>query len=166
MKRSMKLTLALLGLAMVTGCPLSTDVPLAEPQDGVRDDRLIGTWVGDDDGDSYRLLVVPFNRTEYYAELTGDDEPARLRFYVFAAGDERFLHIEELSTDRDHPEYLFAHYAITDDFGLAVKLVGSELVSEDVEPAALVDFLARNAHDPALYDEEDSLVLHRLEGAD
>jgi len=163
LKRSSALAFGLLSLVTLAGCPLSTNEPLAEPRADLRDDRLVGEWIGEEDEDDpYGIVVLPFNDAEYYVEVHDDEEPTRFRVYLFAAGDERFLHVEELSETRDHPEYVFARYEMPDGSHLTVRLVGDELVSGDVEPEALRDFLAKNAEDPGLYGNEDMLVFRRL----
>lgn len=162
MSRAMKLVPAFLLLAVTAGCPHSTDAPIAEPRPELRDDRLLGDWIAEDeDGGPYGIRVLPFNEAEYYVEIDeADDEPTRFRVYLFAAGEERLLHIDEISAERASPEYVFARYELTDESRLVVRLVDDELPA-NVEPAALVDFLSRSADHPGLYEEEDVVVARR-----
>ena len=165
MIRAMTLSLAVLCLAVIAGCPYSSKVPLAEPDGRALDDRLIGQWVGiDGDGDSLQIGIFPFNQREYYAEFGGNSgAPTRCRVFAFDVGGERLLHINELSATRASVEYSFARYTFSGDSELAVRFVGEKSVPKALasDALALSAFLEAHLADSALIDGGTVQALRR-----
>jgi hypothetical protein len=152
-------------LALATGCPFTSKVPVGEPGRRSFDARLIGSWTGvDHDRDTVRIAVFPFNDAEYYVELTeGGGAPSRYRAFVFDAGGQPFLQINEISTDPAPEEYSFARYTLSGDRELSLRFVGEKIVPKALatEPKALAAFLGTHRNDPALDDDDSNLLLKR-----
>ena len=165
MIRWMTLSLAALSLVLLTGCPYSSKVPLAEPNGNATDDHLIGKWVGiDSNGDSLQIAILPFNQSEYYAELREKSgAPTGYRVFSFDIGGERFLHINELAPVRSPLEYSFARYTLSGESELALRFVGDKIVPAALanDRQALLSFLKAHLTDPGLNDEKSVLALHR-----
>lgn len=165
MMKRLVLLFGLLCAVLVTGCPYSSKVPLAVPSDTVRDDRLVGEWAGaDGEGDSMRIVILPFHGGEYYAELReSDGTQSGYRVFAFDVGGARLLHINELSADREPAEYVFARYALSGDSELALSFVGDKIVPEALatDRVALLAFLEQHLGDPALDDQDARLLMHR-----
>lgn len=161
------LVLGALCLVFLAGCPYSSRVPLAEPGPKGLDSRLVGEWNGvDAKGDSIRITVLPFNRSEYYAELQeGSGEASRFRAFGFEVGDARLLHVNEISADKEPQEYSFARYTFPGDAEMALTFLGDTLIPASLatDPRALRSFLREHLEDPAIADEASKLVLHRTE---
>lgn len=156
----------LLLLALTAGCPYTTKVPLGDPDRSSFDTRLVGLWMGydEDGGDSTPVRVIPFNDAEYYIEIDEkDNEPGRFRAFVFEVGEQRFLHINELSMDGAHPEYCFARYVFSAAGGVSLTFVGEKIVPKTLatNPKSLKAFLASHLGDSALDDEDTKMVLRR-----
>lgn len=165
MKRWMTLSLAVLGVVSLAGCPYSSKVPLGEPDGNTTDDHLIGRWVGiDSDGDSLQITILPFNKAEYYAELREKSEaPTGYRIFAFAVGRERFLHVNELAASRSSLEYSFIRYAFSGESGLTLRFVGDKTVPKALanDRRGLLSFIHAHLADPDLIDAESVLALHR-----
>ena len=155
MARWMLLMLAPVCLILLTGCPYVAQVPLADPSESALDIRLIGTWTGsDENGNPFEVEIVPFNQSEYYAELRDEEGLTRCRVFPFKIDGIPFLHINELAVAEEG--YFFARYEFTGDSDLEITLVGDVLLSEDIaaDPTALTAAIAGHLHDPLLYDGE------------
>jgi len=165
MNRLLMIGAGLALLSLVTGCPYTANVPLADPVAHSIDPRLIGSWVGTvGDGDSTRIRILAFNDSEYYAEtIESNGAASRYRTFVFDAGGQPFLQINELSTDVLPAEYGFARYSFSPDGVLTMRFVGEKIVPKAMatDRPALLAFLAGHRNDPALDDDGSTLVLTR-----
>jgi hypothetical protein len=165
MIRRMTLSLAVLSLVVLTGCPYSSKVPLAEPDGKATDDHLIGNWFGiERGGDTLQIVILPFNQSEYYAELhEKSGAPTGYRVFPFDVGGERFLHINELAPVRSALEYSFARYTFSGESELTLRFVGDKAVPTVLanDRRALLSFLKAHLADPSLNDDESALALHR-----
>ena len=159
------LTILVLPIVLV-GCPFESRVPIAQPGAPL-DARLVGLWTDADpsDPDSTRLLILPFNATEYYAELREkDNELIRFRAFPFSLEGEPYLHVDMLNPDADSASFFFARYSISNDGVLAVNVVADDAVPDSLQAdvTALIAFLIEHRNDPALKDEATSLEVRRI----
>ncbi|MFA4948876.1 MAG: hypothetical protein WC674_10280 [Candidatus Krumholzibacteriia bacterium] len=165
MKRWVGFAAILFLLALTAGCPYTTKAPLGDPDRHSFDKRLVGLWMGyDNEGDSTLIRVLPFNDAEYYVETDEQGkEPSRYRAFVFAIGGQQFIHLNELSKDGAPLEYCFARYAFSASGELSLRFVGEKIVPKALatDPKALNVFLAKHLGDPALDDEDVTLLLRR-----
>jgi len=161
------LALATLALSLLcVGCPFVSYVPIAQPGAPL-DARLVGLWADTDpsNADSLRVLIIPFNATEYYGEMREDrDGITRYRAYPFALAGEPYLHVEMLNPDAERASYFFARWSLGEDGLLLLDVVGEDAVPESLQEnaAALTDYLTAHRGDPRLRDTETSLKLRRI----
>jgi len=111
MRRMAILALAIMALALLTGCPFESDVPLGAPGPGSLDPKLLGAWTSTDEtGSVADVEFIPFNKYEYYVELReeGKGQPERYRAYTVKVGDQPFLNISELKQETAPATFYFA----------------------------------------------------------
>lgn len=164
-KRILLLATAFLA-ALSTACPYESETPLAEPLADALDVRLTGVWQASDaeNGKNTRIVILPFNRSEYLIEAFEEgEEPDRFRAYLVAVGDERLLNVHELKLDEAAEAYWFARYSLSDEGRLALHFVGDKAVPKSVRGnrQELVNFLAAHLKDGSLEDEDGPLELRR-----
>lgn len=161
------LILAMLALPPLwVGCPFVSRVPIAQTGAPL-DARLAGLWADADpsDPDSLRLLIVPFNTTEYYAELREDrDQITRYRAFPFDLAGEPYLHIDLLNPDAEQASYFFACWSLSEDGLLLLDVIGEDAVPESLQTdaAALTAYLTAHRGDPTLRDADTSLKMRRI----
>lgn len=161
------LALAALALSLLgAGCPFVSYVPIAQPGAPL-DARLTGLWANMDpaDPDSLRLLIVPFNANEYYAELREDqDEVTRYRVYPFALAGEPYLHVSLLAPDAERASYFFVRWSLSEDGELSLDVIAEDAVPDSLQAdaAALTAYLTARRGEPTLSDEDTSLRLRRI----
>lgn len=166
MKPSRPLWFLVLVVPLLVGCPYEAEVPLAEPDTSQVDPEFVGSWlaVDEDEADTTRVYIVPFNRAEIYVEVhESADEVGRMRAFCFAVGGKTFLHLNELGRDEPSDAFYFARYEFTADGALTLQLVGDAVVPRSLKNDAegLRAFLEEHLDDPELLDEEP-LLLRRL----
>jgi len=151
---------------LLVGCPFESKVPIAQPGAPL-DVRLVGLWMDADpsDPDSTRLLILPFNATEYYAELREkDNQVMRFRAFPFALEKEPYLHIDMLNPAVESASFFVARYSISDGGVLALNVVGDDAVPDSLQAdaKALIAFLIEHRNDPGLKDADTSLEVRRI----
>ncbi|MHC4216205.1 MAG: hypothetical protein ACYSWP_22865, partial [Planctomycetota bacterium] len=143
-------------LLLFSGCPYESKVPLSDPGRIPVDSQLIGGWFEHEDLTT--VLIVPFNATEYYIEVSevGDAEIARLRAFVFEIDGKNFFHYNELSLDGTPTPFSFARYALSEDGHLSLRLIDDKIVPESLQTDsnALLEFIKLHLDDPNLYGSE------------
>jgi hypothetical protein len=166
----MVFVLAALCLVLATGCPFTSEVPIAQPGNRAPDERLVGAWFGAfSNGDSVAMEVFSFNDAEYYVELYDLDEDSneimRCRVFEFDVDGSPFLHVNGLESGGEPSEYFFVRYSFPSDSELSLRLVGEDIVPPELsnDPRGLLAFLRDHVKDPALDDEGSALVLIRRE---
>ena len=156
-------------LVLLPGCPYESKVPLGSPGRYPVDLKLIGNWssVGEQPADSFSILIVPFNASEYYVEFheageAGDDEIGRMRAFGFDIAGQQFLHTNGLNSDGTQEPFSFVRFALLEGNQLSLRIVGDAIVPDSLntDAEALTDFLASHLDDPKLYDDE--LLLRRI----
>ncbi len=155
-------TLTLLA-ALSSACPFESKTPLGEPAAPV-DSRLLGlwTWTDPDSREITRFLVLPFNRSEIYIELSAaDEETERFRAYSVEVGDEPILQVQELKPEAPSEPFVFARYSFSDTGELSLHLLDEEGIPKSLaeDPKGLVDYLSQHLDDPALRGEDPPLRL-------
>jgi hypothetical protein len=146
--RSFLLAAAVLLLA---GCPYGSEFPLGSPQQGIRDDALLGSWKPAAESEEDFLLTF---RSEggttlsVLAESPGE-EPASYPAFVSELGGRRFLNLRDTE---DSGRWYFANYRFQEG-RLRLRLVDDELIGERTFPSAeeLAAFLQGHLDDPRLY---------------
>ncbi|MBI2813638.1 MAG: hypothetical protein HYX71_05095 [Opitutae bacterium] len=130
---------------LLVGC--NYDVPLtARPTRNV-DARLLGVWLGGDDGKG-TLVVRQLDEGTYVVAMDHDLYTA---FHSDFAGT-AFLSVQELNHDRLHT-YLTATLS-ADGRQLTVRTVSTKVVPESTKGrAALQKLISANLANPALYGE-------------
>ncbi len=156
-------------IALLAGCPYSSDEPLADPASAVIDRALAGTWRSEDPEthEKFTLTFTAFNGHEMVGfSNEGEEKPvSAFRLFATPIGGERFLNIQELKDD-GAPQWYFARYRVSGDT-LSLRMIddalfGSKTFSSSQE---LRDFVAAHLTDPGLFgspqDETPDLVLTR-----
>ncbi len=149
---------ALLALAVMTGCPFESSVPLGAPSAGGLDARLAGKWVMKNDaGEEASIVFVPFDANEYYVQLDEKGKPEkteRYRVYTVAVGGEKFLNINKLEEKPGPAAYYFASYAFTKEGELQLRFVDDKNLPKDLgkDQKALVKFVTDHIAGDFLYD--------------
>jgi hypothetical protein len=143
-----------LGLAVLAGCPLSSDTPLSDPAAAQPDPGLVGTWKSTDPetGEVNEIKILAFNEHEMVAVAPESDagKVSAMRLFPTRIGTETFLNIQELGSG-DHG-WVFARYRIDND-RLRMTIVDDELFRDRrfASSDELRAFVARNLGDPRLY---------------
>ncbi len=164
---------ALLALALMTGCPFESSVPLGDPSAGSLDARLAGKWVmKNDSGEEASIVFYPFDANEYYVQLDEKGKPEkteRYRVYTVAVGGEKFLNINKIEEAPGPAAYCFASYAFTKEGGLQLRFVDDKNFPKDMgkDQKALVKFVSEHLAGDFLYDasKPDLMVRPRPEPA-
>jgi hypothetical protein len=158
MKRILIALVALLMLALMTGCPLESSVPLGAPSAGSLDARLAGKWVmKNGSGEEASIVFYPFDANEYYVQLDEKGKPdgtERYRVYTVSVGGEKFLNINKLEEKPGPAAYYFASYAFTMEGALQLRFVDDKNLPKDIgkDQKALVKFLSEHLSGNFLYD--------------
>jgi len=166
MRRMAILALAIMALALLTGCPFESDVPLGAPGPGSLDPKLLGAWTSTDEtGSVADVEFIPFNKYEYYVELReeGKGQPERYRAYTVKVGDQPFLNISELKQETAPATFYFARYSVSKEGVLALHLVGDQGIPKDLakDQKALVKFVAAHLKGTVLDDSERPVLMRR-----
>lgn len=165
MKRQGLVSAFLLTLVLVagTGCPFEAKVPIGKASPASLDPRLFGAWT-DTSADSARILVLPFNETEYYVEVTEKDgRRDHYRVAPITLAGRQMLQVNELSAQATPDGYVFARCSLTPDGALSLRFVGEKIVPKSLQKDSqgLADFIAAHLDDPALEDEDTNILLRR-----
>ena len=152
--------LLVLTLLALGGCPFSSDHPLSDPGQAVRDDALVGSWRWQDPDTRHwvTLRIYPYNERELVGVTRDEGEPqARIdayRLFSTTVGGQQFLNAQELTPDANHEWYLARYTAAGNQLTLA--FVDDALFqSRTFDSAdALRRFLEQNLADPKLYATE------------
>jgi hypothetical protein len=138
-------------LLLLAGCPYGSEFPLGSPQQGVRDDALLGAWKPAAESEEDFTLTF---RSAGGADLSvlaesPDEEPAGYPAFVSEVGGRRFLNLRD---DEDSGRWYFANYRLHEG-RLQLRLVDDELIGARTFPSAeeLRAFLQDNLEDPRLY---------------
>lgn len=147
--------LAVLLLAL-SGCPFSTDTPLADPASARPDSRLVGSWRTQDNesGEWNTLTILPFDEHEMVA-IAPDGTSGKIeafRLFPTPIGTESFLNLRQLGGEEDAEGWYFARYQIVDD-RLRLKIVDDGLFENRhfASSAELQEFFRQHLSDPLLY---------------
>lgn len=158
MKRAVIALGALLMLALMTGCPLESSVPLGDPSAGSLDARLAGKWVmKNGSGEEASIVFYPFDANEYYVQLDEKGKPEgteRYRVYTVTVGGEKFLNISKLEEKPGPAAYYFASYAFTKEGALQLRFVDDKNLPKDIgkDQKALVKLISEHLAGDFLYD--------------
>ena len=150
--------LAVLLLAL-SGCPFSTDTPLADPASASPDSRLVGSWRTQDkeSGEWNTLTILPFDEHEMVG-IAPDGTSGKVdafRLFPTAIGTESFLNFRQLGGEQSgagSEGWYFARYQIVDD-RLRLKMVDDGLFENRhfASSAELQEFFRQHLSDPLLY---------------
>jgi hypothetical protein len=152
-------------LPALAGCPVESHLPIAESGQHPIDMNLVGDWTGvSADGDSSAVVVIPFNKFEYYVETT--EKPGardRFRAFVFDVDGLEFLQVNEIGIEQSSGGYVFARLEFLPDGTVSIKFVGEQLVPKTLadDPKAILAIIEKNSRNEALYDAETALRLRR-----
>lgn len=167
MKRTLTWVFLAYLVVLLPGCPFESSTALGAPEAGKIDTALSGYWLWEDprdNADSFEMLVLPFNDTEYFVELfRRETTPTRLRAYAVQVDGERFFNINALNLSDSSRSFVFARCSLLERNRLRIRFVGKELFS----PAAILDTpelkerIRAHLTDPALDDKDSGLLLRR-----
>jgi hypothetical protein len=154
-------------LAVLAGCPFSSDKPLSDPAKAAPDPALVGTWraVDPESGEVNLVHILAFNDHEMIALTPGSDpgKTSAMRMFATKIGSEMFLNVQELGGSG----WLFASYRVQDDT-LRMKIVDDELFKDRqfASSEQLRAFVAASLGDPRLYaaadDTPTEMILTRV----
>jgi hypothetical protein len=89
-------------MALLTGCPYNSKIPLSKPATLI-DKSLLGVWsavIEKGDADSVEMKVYEFNEKEYYIDIKAVSgtkvEIDRYRVFASPIGTTRLLNVEDL----------------------------------------------------------------------
>ena len=150
--------LAVLLLAL-SGCPFSTDTPLADPASARPDSRLVGSWRTQDkeSGEWNTLTILPFDEHEMVG-IAPDGTSGKIeafRLFTTGIGMESFLNLRQLDGEQSgggSEGWYFARYQIVDD-RLLLSIVDDGLFENRhfASSAELQEFFRQHLSDPLLY---------------
>jgi hypothetical protein len=148
-------SLACGGLFLLTiGCYQSSK-PLGPPERGVLDPSVVGTWRCEDSAEGStqvaHLLVVPFDRSQYYLEWREDDKTGRYRAYSTQLHGQTLFNVRELETESPTARWTFLRATREGGGALSLSVVNKDSLKESRQPAALKE-IARRIKDEALYE--------------
>jgi hypothetical protein len=144
-------------IALLTGCPFSSDKPLSDPQGATADPSLIGTWKTQDpeSGEWNQLTIFPFNEHEMvgFAPEKDSRKVSAFRMFVTTVGTQRFLNVRELGSEDSG--WFFARYEIGQG-RMRLSIVDDGLFAERSfsSSADLLEFFRAHLSDPRLYTPE------------
>jgi hypothetical protein len=151
-------TLALIAIAafavMLSGCPFSSDQPLADPRAAAAEPALAGTWRMQDpeSGEWNVLTIFAFDEHEMvgFAPEKDSDKVSAFRLFVTEVGAERFLNVQELGAS--DTSWFFARFTVAGD-RMLLTVVDDELFSKRsfATSADLREFIRAHLGDPLLY---------------
>jgi hypothetical protein len=147
--------LACLGLVLAAaGCYESTE-PLGPPEAGVVDASLLGTWrcvpsLEKDSKDVARLVVMRFDRSQYYFEWREDAKVDRYRAYSTQLPGRALLNVVELKPAGTASSWMFLRVMPRREGAFSVWVVDKDAVKAAGEAAALKE-IARRVEDESLY---------------
>jgi hypothetical protein len=157
-----------LAVAVLAGCPLSSDTPLSDPAAAAPDTRLAGTWQtrDPDSKELHSLTILVFNEHEMMA-VAPEKDPDKVdsfRLVPTSIGGQRFLSFQELGSREK--SWSHAWYEIAQDT-LRLKIVDDALFGDRAftSSSQLVDFIRQHLSDPLLYapeaDQPSEMILVR-----
>ncbi len=153
--RTVAAVIAMMGvLAVLAGCPFSSDTPLSDPRSSAVEPALAGTWKTQDPetGEWNELSIFAFDQHEMVAFAPEKDSSkvSAFRLFVTEVGAERFLNVQELGAS--DPSWFFAKFEVGKDrMRLAVVDDGLFNRRSFATPADLREFLRAHLSDPLLY---------------
>lgn len=141
-------------LAVLAGCPLSSDTPLSDPRSAAVEPALAGTWKTQDPetGEWNELTIFSFDQHEMVAFAPEKDSSkvSAFRLFVTEVGAQRFLNVQELGASG--PGWFFAKFEVGKDrMRLAVVDDGLFSGRSFATAADLREFLRAHLSDPLLY---------------
>ena len=144
----------LLALSLLAGC--NYDVALTATPTRKIDERLVGDWLGGDDGKDV-MSVRQLDDSTYAVAM--DHDIYRAFHSDFA--DTAFVSVQSLQSNRDHGKYVYVTWALSADGDrLTVRTVSIKVVPEETKDrAALQKLIKANLANPALF--ADPLVFTR-----
>jgi hypothetical protein len=160
--------LLLLAIVMLSnGCPYESDVPLGPCNTARLDGTLFGRWeLYDTPEDPIGAVsIYPFNEHEVLILLQekGKEKIDLIRAFVTTIGKQRFLNLQDVSFVTKDRNWMFANYRIADDT-LRIRVVDDKLLTRAFgSSAALRRVLRKNLHRKELYQDEEGLVLKRIQ---
>lgn len=148
---------AMAAVAVLAGCPLSSDKPLSDPRAAAADPALIGTWKTQDpeSGEWNRLTIFAFDEHEMvgFAPENDSSRVSAFRLFVTSVGRQQFLNVQELGSADSG--WFFARYEIVKD-RMRLSVVDDGLFAERTfaSSADLLEFFRAHLSDPRLYTPE------------
>lgn len=148
-------TLLFLGMS-----PLDSEFPLASPERGSIDPRLLGVWFAaepEESDDRSYFEFARFNGTEYLVNLVGVEKGKttvmRFRAYLVRLGDRKVLQANPLGNEK---QFYLAAFSFSDAGELSLRLVEETRIPAEIkgDREKLVVFLAtrldETLEDPAI----------------
>jgi len=128
--------------------------PLGRPEQGIVDAHLLGTWRCEDPADVSKevahLVVVPFDRSQYYLEWHEDRKVERYRAYSTQLQETTVFNVTELKPAAAASTWMFLRAIPRRDGAFSLSVVNNDSVKSLKGPAALSE-IARRAGDDSLY---------------
>jgi len=141
-------------LLLAAGCYESSK-PLGQAEQGVVDPTFLGTWRCEDPAEGStqvaQLLVMPFDRSQYYLEWREDDKVGRYRAYSTQLHGETLFNVRELTTESVTSRWTFLRATRRSGGALSLSVVNKDALKDSREPAARHE-IARRVKDEALYE--------------
>lgn len=156
MRMKMFWTPVIAGLAGLLLCSCVYDAPFEEKATIAVDPALTGTWgklpaKGENIDEEDRLVIVPFNATEYVVVESPAKEALYFRAYSIQIEHEQYVQMEWLGMKEN--QYHLSRYSIEGDV-LTVSLLNRDVVSADLkDSAALRAALLAHRADPDLFTD-------------
>lgn len=166
MKRLLSLiTIAMFAAIMFGGC--GSQVPISDARESAVDPALLGAWeaVDPEEGDTVRALILQFNDSEYYGEVTdherSDDgkmvaKTQRLRLFISPLQQKRFLNVQSIDPGESR-EYLLARFELGDGGKQLTLWPLNDFEDPGVDDfnssSQLREYITLNADNSKLYDQ-------------
>lgn len=135
---------------LLTACPYHGRVPLGPPQPELFDERLLGEWIADSDGDllNERLWVARFDDDEYVVAGLGSCPAGGGRAYLTTLGGRSFLNLRE---ETQEGRYRIGRIELEDSVLRLTQL--SDSLDDATTSEALRERLLTGFDDPGLYEK-------------
>jgi len=141
-------------LLLAAGCYESTQ-PLGPPGDAPLDRDLAGTWRCFNDLDPPKgfahVLVVPFDRAQYYVEWREENKIERHRAYATKVKDAWLYNVVQIKSKGDAPPWRFLRVTTRADRSVSLDLVNGDAVKEQKDEAGALAEIRRRVGDESLY---------------
>ena len=147
---------------LAAGCYESSQ-PLGPADRGVLDLRLAGTWRCVDSADKptqlAHLLIVPFDRSQFFIEYREEGKTERYRAYATPVQDKVLYNVAEIKP-RSAPRWAFHRAVFRPDGSLVLWIVDADQLKEKDEAAVLKE-IARRVDDDTLYKRWAACALEK-----